>query len=86
MGLMKTTLEIPDDLFRQAKATAALRGESLKELVTEALQAHLERQGTEADSPRGWRSVFGQAQREEIEAVDSLIAEEFERIEPDAWR
>ena len=29
---MKTTLEIPDDLFKQTKATAALRGESLKDL------------------------------------------------------
>ena len=79
---MKTTFEIPDDLFRQAKATAALRGESLKDLVTEALEAHLERQGVGAAS-RGWRSVFGQARREEIEPVDLLIAEEFGRIEPD---
>lgn len=83
---MKTTFEIPDDLFRQAKATAALRGESLKDLVTEALEAHLERQGVGASSPRGWRSVFGQARREEIEPVDLLIAEEFERIEPDEWQ
>lgn len=32
---MKTTLEIPDDLYRRTKATAALRGESLKDFVTE---------------------------------------------------
>ncbi len=82
---MKTTLEIPDDLFKRTKATAALRGESLKDFVTEALQAHLERRAT-GDSPRGWRSVFGQAEREEVEMVDAIVGEEFERIEPDAWR
>lgn len=33
---MKTTLEMPDDLFRRAKATAAKRAQSLKQLVTAA--------------------------------------------------
>jgi hypothetical protein len=82
---MKTTLEIPDDLFRRTKATAAIRGESLKEFVSAALNEHLERQAP-GDSLRGWRSVFGQAKREDVEAVDAVIAEEFERIEPDTWR
>ena len=29
---MKTTIDLPDELFRRAKAIAALRGESLKQL------------------------------------------------------
>jgi hypothetical protein len=82
---MKTTLEIPDDLFRQTKATAALRGESLKEFVTEALQAQLERQGT-GDSSRGWRSVFGKARRQDVEPVDAIVAGELENVDPDEWR
>ncbi|HEY4563899.1 MAG TPA: hypothetical protein VIJ36_13025 [Thermoanaerobaculia bacterium] len=81
---MKTTLEIPDDLFKRTKATAALRGESLKDFVVEALQARLEQ--TSPASSRGWRSVFGQARREEVESVDAMIAQEFERIDPDEWR
>jgi hypothetical protein len=81
---MKTTLEIPDELFRQTKAMAAMRGESLKDFVTEALQAHLEQ--TSAPSRRGWQSVFGQARREEVEAVDAIVAEDLERIDPDEWR
>ena len=36
---MKTTLELPEELYRKAKATAALRGETLTRLVTEALEA-----------------------------------------------
>jgi nitroimidazol reductase NimA-like FMN-containing flavoprotein (pyridoxamine 5'-phosphate oxidase superfamily) len=83
---VKTTLEIPDDLFRRTKSVAALRGESLKEFVTEALEAHLEQQAGGASSPRGWRSVFGQARPEEVESVDAVIAEELERVEPDEWR
>jgi hypothetical protein len=83
---MKTTIEIPDELFRRSKATAALRGESLKEFVTGALEEHLERQPATARAPRGWRSVFGQARSEEVAPIDARIAEEFERIDPDEWR
>ncbi len=83
---MKTTLELPDDLFRQAKATAALRGESLKDFFTTAIQTHLEQQVTGASARQGWRSVFGQARREDVDAVDAVIAEEFERVDPDEWR
>lgn len=35
---MKTTLEIPDDLFREAKAKAALEGIRLRDLVTRGLE------------------------------------------------
>ena len=31
---MRTTIDLPDDLFRRAKATAAMRGLKLKELFT----------------------------------------------------
>jgi hypothetical protein len=41
-GAMKTTIEVPDELFRQAKATAAMRGISLKVLITEALKHEVE--------------------------------------------
>ena len=38
---MRTTLELPDELLRQAKARAALRGMKLKEFVAEALERAL---------------------------------------------
>ena len=38
---MKTTLEIPDFLFRRAKSAAAERGIPLRQLVTEAVQEKL---------------------------------------------
>jgi hypothetical protein len=39
---MKTTVEVPDDLYRRAKAEAALRGRKFRELVEEGLQLALE--------------------------------------------
>jgi len=35
---MRTTVELPDPLFRRVKSAAALRGSSLKEFIREALQ------------------------------------------------
>jgi hypothetical protein len=39
---MKITVEISDDLYRQAKSEAALRGRKLKDLVEEGLRLVLE--------------------------------------------
>jgi hypothetical protein len=36
---MRTTIDIPDELFRRAKSQAALRGRKLKDLVEEGLRA-----------------------------------------------
>lgn len=38
---MRTTLDLPDETFRQLKAQAALRGLKLKELVTQLIQRGL---------------------------------------------
>jgi hypothetical protein len=35
---MKTTVEVPDDLYRRAKAEAALRGRKLRDLIEEGLR------------------------------------------------
>jgi len=39
---MKTTVEVPDELYRRAKSEAALRGRKLKDLVEEGLRLVLE--------------------------------------------
>lgn len=39
---MKATVEISDDLYRRAKAEAALRGRKLKDLIEEGLRLVLE--------------------------------------------
>ncbi len=39
---MKTTIEVPDELYRRAKAEAALRGRKFRDLVEEGLRLVLE--------------------------------------------
>jgi hypothetical protein len=39
---MKTTVATPDELYRRAKAEAALRGRKLKQLIEEGLRLALE--------------------------------------------
>lgn len=42
VSAMKTTVEVPDELYRRAKAEAALRGRKFRELVEEGLRLALE--------------------------------------------
>lgn len=86
LGAMKTTLEIPDEVFRRSKAAAAMRGESLKDFVTESLRARLEEKSLESPSVLGWRRVFGKAKPHEVAEVDAVVTEEFSTIDPDSWR
>ena len=83
---MKTTLEIPDALFRRAKSTAAERGQSLKELVTEALQEKLApRTGRAAPAEPEWMQGFGKLRRlrKETKGIQARIDEAFDVIEPE---
>ena len=40
---MKTTVEIPDSLYRQVKARAALKGQTIKESLVDAVRAKIAR-------------------------------------------
>ncbi len=79
---MKTTLELPDALFRRAKSAAAQRGIPFRELVSEALTEKLVVKGTEE---RPWMRSFGRlrALRNESARINLVIKEEFDRIEPE---
>lgn len=86
---MKTTLEIPEPLFRKAKATAAQKGQTLKQFVTEALHDKL---GTakRGQKPAGWRVALGKLTPELKKAareVDTIInAPDFRKIDAEDWR
>jgi hypothetical protein len=36
--VMRTTIDLPDALFRKTKATAAMRGSSMKDLIVRAVE------------------------------------------------
>ena len=83
---MKTTVEIPDLLFRKAKSKAAERGQTLKEFMTEALQEKLA--GKSGNAPPGepqWMTGFGKLQRlrKETARIRRRIEKAFESIEPE---
>lgn len=83
---MKTTLEIPDQLFRKAKSKAAERGQTLKQLVTEALQEKLSPISVAAGSTKPeWMQGFGKlrALGKETARVQAKIDATFEVIEPE---
>ena len=82
---MKTTIDIPDRVFRQAKAKAAERGQALREFVTEALQEKLSgRRAAAAETPP-WMTGFGRLRslHRETAKVRRAIDEEFSVIEPE---
>jgi hypothetical protein len=86
---MKTTIEIPDELFRLAKARASLNGISLRQFVTDTLRArleHEERRAGSSDPP--WMKGFGGLAdlAAETARIRGLIDEEFESIEPEKQR
>lgn len=45
---MRTTVDLPDELFRRAKAEAAMRGKKFKDLVEEGLRAVIDKAASEA--------------------------------------
>ena len=83
---MKTTLEIPDALFRRVKSKAAGRGQTLKEFVNEALQEKLApRSSTAHPGEPEWMQGFGKLRhlRKEAERIQARIHEAFEVVEPE---
>jgi hypothetical protein len=81
---MKTTLEIPDPLFRRVKSKAAERSQTLKAFVNEALQEKLASKKSAAHSGEPeWMEGFGKLRRfrKETEGIQDRIRESFEVVE-----
>jgi hypothetical protein len=83
---MKTTLEIPDAVFRRAKSVAAERGIPLREFVTEAVKDKLAATRQAVDKP--WVKHMGKLKRlrKETLQINRLIEEDSEKIDPEMWR
>jgi len=83
---MKTTLEIPDGIFRRAKSAAAERGVPLREFVTQAVKEKLAAGSHPPERP--WVKHMGKLKHlhEETERLNRLIAEDSEKIDAEMWR
>ncbi len=81
---MTTTIEIPDSVYSQVQAHAALQGTTIDAFLMEAIRDKLAEERIPAD--RGWRSVFGMGDKEAVAEVQRIIDEEFSKIDPEDWK
>ena len=80
---MKTTLEIPDAIFRRAKARASEQGVPLRQFVSEAMAEKLKSPARQRDRAK----LVGRLRdlRKETARINQIIEAEFETIEPEEW-
>lgn len=85
---MKTTVEIPDALFRQAKVAAAQQGLSLKDFFTDAVKQKLRGKAAGTPEQPPWMKAFGGLRelRKENKRIMRIIDSEFETIDEEEWR
>lgn len=82
---MKTTLEIPDPIFRRAKSVAAERGVALRVFVTEAVEEKLAAASKTTQKP--WAALGGGLKhlRKETARINGIMRREFEQVEAEDW-
>lgn len=85
---MKTTVDLPESTFRQAKTLAADRGVTLKQFFTEALEEKVRLcaspvSGREKKTP--WMAGFGVLSdlSSENRRIADVIETEFETLDPE---
>jgi len=59
---MAATVDLPDDLYRRAKAEAAMSGRKLKDLVEEGLRNFLDASGKRPKKPASLAALMKRAQ------------------------
>ena len=84
---MKTTVEIPDALFRSAKAHAAQEGLSLRIFFERAVTSQLQRKHAPVAVP-GWKRSFGKLKdiKAATREVQRVVDREFSRVETETWK
>jgi hypothetical protein len=82
---MKTTLEIPDRIFRRAKSKAAENGIPFRQFVTTAVEDKLKESPESGQKP--WMKHVGKLKhlRKETVRINKLIEEAFEEVDTEMW-
>jgi hypothetical protein len=75
---MRTSIDIPDKLFKQAKVTAAEQGTSIKDLLIRGLQKTLNEMSAKPDASRLPKLPVGGRKRYNLsnDQIESLLAAE----------
>ena len=86
-GYMKTTLTISDDLFRQAKAYAALRGQTFGNLIEQSLRKVLLDSTSSRDSSKHWVQDLPHLSASAAADLGKAVnAPDFRTVEPEMWK
>lgn len=82
---MKTTVDLPQSLLREAKAVAARQGRTLRDFVAEAMNEKLHAHPS-GDKP--WMKHFGALSklRKETRRIEKVVEKEFETVDSREWR
>ena len=83
---MKTTLEVPDSLLRQAKASAARKGQTMGAFINAAIEAKL-KSDAKTGQEKTWMRFAGvfRDRRADSRRVLRAIEEGCERIDTEDW-
>jgi hypothetical protein len=81
---MTTTIELPDPIYNQVKAHAALQGTTVDAYLVEVIREKLSDEQDELKP--GLMSVFGKGDKEAVAEVQRIIDEEFSKIDPEGWK
>ncbi|MCB1174662.1 MAG: hypothetical protein KDK39_13920 [Leptospiraceae bacterium] len=84
---MKTTIDLADDVLKEAKVFCAQHSRTLRDLMNEALREKLNR--AKSASEQQWESLFGRFghgnAKTETGRIAKIIADEFSSIDEDEW-
>jgi predicted transcriptional regulator len=88
MAHLKTTLEIPDALYRRLKTAAAEQGSSVRALVNQAISDLLRKPSAMATAGPAWRRGFGKLGHlhAETKRIQGVIGKEFSTVDPEDWK
>ena len=84
---MKTTLTLPDEIFRQAKARAALRGQSLGRFMEQSLVKALAENDETQTGVGPWRSSMPRVSPTAAADLEQTLAEsDFRQVDEAMWQ
>lgn len=75
---MRTTLDLPDELFRQVKAKAAMEGSKLKDLLTRYVENGLRQTAAERPTRRSELPVIKRRGEERVPFLSGVRQAELE--------
>ena len=83
---MKTTLNVRDDLYRKAKARAALQGKSLGRFLEESLERMLQEKPDGGTSWAEWAASLGEISAQAAQDLKTAFeSPDFRKVDREMW-